>query len=173
MKEKLIQYLYEQTKDIVSSGMPVEHTQMILENYLKYLEEDYIDVEEYCPDLEKAKRIYGNKEKIMWSEMGSVEKCQALIPDKNLDELINHYTMAFNLAKSRMESDMQSLVALTKEDSMERQAQANELFENLLPFNIERSKYLLSETLTNYSYAAHLTDDMSLKIGELYRLKLK
>lgn len=170
MKEKVVERILGETKEIFLEGVdPSIHEKMLLA-YKNYLMETYANILREDDNLEQVIRIWSHMEKRKWVGKNTSYKLSMIIKDENLDKLRRISGIGYNLAQKKMGfvlSDTQYTPELSKEQMNAYIEEMQNLFEHVEPFNINIARNYLSEGILDFQFAMNLTEDMSLRTGRM------
>lgn len=154
---KSIMKIYENTVDKFLENFSVSEIESIRNLYLSYLIRTYSHLK--LDDI--AVDYYSNLEVIKWKDFNIDGKMSIISEDKSLEELVKlsmeglHYADQFRKYGTMLD----------KKIANEKIKLMNELLNKVLEFNKKLATYYYSEGSLDFSYAAGLTNLMSLRTG--------
>ena len=154
---KNIMKIYENTVDMFLKGFSNTELETIKKMYISYLLRTYSRLE--LDDM--TVRYYSNLEIIKWKDFNIEGKMSIISEDKNLDELVKLSMEGLHFADQFRRDG----VLLDKKIANEKIELMHELLNKVLDFNKTLATYYYSEGTLDFSYAAGITDFMSLRTG--------
>lgn len=152
-----IMIIYENTVDKFLEGFSALKIETIKNMYLSYIIRTYSRLE--LNDMNIG--YYSDLEVIKWKDFSIYGKMSIISEDISLDELIKLSMEGLHFADQfRKEGIM-----LDKKIASEKIKLMNDLLNKVLKFNKELATYYYSEGILDFSYAAGLTNLMSLRTG--------
>ncbi len=154
---KNIMKIYENTVDTFLENFSASEIETIRNMYLSYLIRTYSRLELN----DRAIEYYSNLEIIKWKDFNIDGKMSVISEDKNLDELVKLSMEGLQFADQFRKNG----TMLDKKIANEKIKLMDELLNKVLEFNKNLATYYYSEGTLDFSYAARLTDSMSLRTG--------
>lgn len=171
MNEKLINDIYDNVKNILLNGIPLEYQNDVLLGYKKNLLEVYskIDVNS---NYELAKEALIEIEVSKWKDTTAAIRLSEFVMDKAMDDIRYISNNGFKYAQARInQSENDNVLPATIE--INKCEEAKLMLEKLLTqvkgFNEELARYYVSEGILDFEFASGMTNDMSLRIGRIFR----
>lgn len=154
---KNVMRIYENTIDMFLKNFPDTEFETIRKMYLSYLIRTYsrLDLDD------RLVEYYSDLEVIKWKDFNVDGKMSIISEDKNLDELIKLSMEGLQFADQFRKKN----IMLDKKIANEKIELMSELLNKVLDFNKKLATYYYSEGTLDFSYAAGLTDLMSLRTG--------
>ena len=154
---KNVMRIYENTIDMFLKNFPDTEFETIRKMYLSYLIRTYsrLDLDD------RLVEYYSDLEVIKWKDFNVDGKMSIISEDKNFDELIKLSMEGLQFADQFRKKN----IMLDKKIANEKIELMSELLNKVLDFNKKLATYYYSEGTLDFSYAAGLTDLMSLRTG--------
>lgn len=157
MQNENIKRIFENTINDFLIGFNADDKDKIKNLYFSYLTRKYSKIN--LNDI--SIKYYSDLEKIKWKDLSLEGKLSVISEDKNLDEIIKLSMEGLKAADDfRMNGNK-----FDKKTANEKIQRMNDLFDKVLEFNKGLARYYCSEGSLDFSYAAGMSDLMSLRTG--------
>lgn len=170
MDDRLINGIFEQTKDLILDGIDENDKTQFLVDYKKYLIDSYAGTLDEGDDLEKVIKIYVKMEQKKWSNVNINKKLSTIVPDEALRKLGKLSELGYKHAQKRMTHLINNMEYNDKLSIDQAKSYINEmekLSKQVKPYNVNLANNYLSEGTLDFMFASEMTNDMSLRTARM------
>ena len=166
MKEKLINEIYDELRDMIMKGIPEEYVSEVREGYREHLNEK-IKTEITPVNYEREKTQIIRVERVTWEDEFYETKLQHFTKDESFNELRKISLEGFNKAREALENSQ----FITIEESTKKIMEMVALEDKIRPYNKFLSKIEIAQAILDYQYAAGDQEKVSTRLSYLTRQK--